>query len=208
MNDRAAAAIAATRRLRQGAGFRGLSPGEQRSLAADLDRIGGALGAAPTAPARLGDPYAFAQATPADLQRDVARGGAIAGSSAGAPRPGPGQPGAAPPAGAAPSRPTPFEQFAETGAAVEAINFPGFVASLVTGTFQAIVDATAQQLREYADLVANLSRSVDDFARDHVTDDQVRADLASRHRELRHVAPQPGARTQTSLAIEEEAVGT
>ncbi|MDX2054907.1 MAG: hypothetical protein SFV15_21065 [Polyangiaceae bacterium] len=39
------------------------------------------------------------------------------------------------------ARKTPFEQFAATGGAVDAINFPGIVASVIQGTFQAIVDA-------------------------------------------------------------------
>jgi len=56
---------------------------------------------------------------------------------------------AAPLPAAAPARRTPFESFRDTGEALNSVNFPGFVASLVTGTFQAIVDATVQQLREY-----------------------------------------------------------
>jgi hypothetical protein len=202
-----ALALDATRRLRASAAFRDLSPGEQARLGADLDRIERALGAPPAprpAAARgptYGDPYAIAHATPADLQRDL--GG-------GARRSAPG-PGAAPPQAAAappPARKSVFEQGQGIGDTVEAVNFPGFVAGLITGTFQAIVDATAQQLREYADLVANLSRSVDEFARDHVSADQVRAHLAGRHRELRHVAPPPGTGAETSLAIAPGAEGT
>jgi hypothetical protein len=149
-----------------------------------------------------GDPYAIAHATPADLQRDLG----------GAPRPSAPRPGASPAAGAPapppPARKNAFEQGRDIGDAVEAVNFPGFVASLIQGTFQAIVDATSQQLREYADLVANLSRSVDEFARDHVGTDQVRAHLAGKHRELRHVAPPPGTNAETSLAIAPDAEGT
>jgi hypothetical protein len=201
MNERAELALRATRRLRESSAFRGLTGPERERFGADLDRIERALGGAPprTAAARYGDPYAIAQATPADLQRDL--GGFNRSPSA------PTSSGAAPAAPAAPARKTAFEQFSATGDAVDAINFPGFVASLIQGTFQAIVDATAQQLREYADLVANLSRSVDDFAREHVSNDQVRAHLA-KHRELRHVAPPPGSAAETSLAIVADAEGT
>lgn len=204
MNEKMQLALSATRRLRDSAAFRGLTGQERDRLGADLDRIERALGGAPRyGDPRYGDardPYAIAQATPADLQRDLAGPGRSPSQT------GRGSaPAAAPPA--APARKTPFEQFAATGDAVDAINFPGFVASLIQGTFQAIVDATAQQLREYADLVGNLSRSVDDFARDHVSNDQVRAHLA-KHRELRHVAPPPGSGAETSLAIAPDAEGT
>ena len=195
MNERTALALAATRRLRDSSAFRGLSRTEQSTLAGDLDRIERALG---IAPARSRDPYAIAQATPADLQRDLARG------SNGAPP----APSSAPPSAAPPAKRTAFEQFRDAGDAVEAVNFPGFVASLVTGTFQAIVDATAQQLREYADLIASLSRSVDAFARDNVSPDQVRAHLADKHRELRHLAPPPGSNADTSLGIDPDAEGS
>jgi hypothetical protein len=208
MNSRELA-LDATRRLRASAAFRGLQPGEQSRLGVDLDRIERALGEppAPAPPplprAAYGDPYAIAQATPADLQRELS-----GGPSAPAPRPG-GAPAPAPaPAAPPPARKSIFEQGQAIGDAVEAVNFPGFVAGLITGTFQAIVDATAQQLREYADLVANLSRSVDDFARDHVSADQARAHLAGKHRELRHVAPPPGTNAETQLAIEPGAEGT
>lgn len=203
MNEKTQLALGATRRLRESAAFRGLAGSERDRLGADLDRIERALGGATPrlVDARYGDPYAIAQATPADLQRDL--GGLGRSPSA------PGRPGAAPaaPPPAAPARKNAFEQFAATGDAVDAINFPGFVASLIQGTFQAIVDATAQQLREYADLVGNLSRTVDDFARDNVSNDQARAYLA-KHRELRHVAPAPGSGAETSLALAPDAEGT
>ncbi len=203
MNEKTQLALGATRRLRDSAAFRGLTGPERDRVGADLDRIERALGGATlrSVGPRYGDPYAIAHATPADLQRDL--GGPGPSPSAAS------RPGAAPaaPQPAAPARKTAFEQFAATGDAVDAVNFPGFVASLIQGTFQAIVDATAQQLREYADLVGNLSRSVDDFARDNVSNDQVRAHL-SRHRELRHVAPPPGSGAETSLAVADDAEGT
>lgn len=204
MNEKAQLALGATRRLRDSAAFRGLSGSERDRIGADLDRIERALGGATPrlVSAGYGDPYAIAQATPADLQRDLAGPGRspLVPARAGAVP-------ASPPPPAAPPRKTAFEQFGATGEAVDAINFPGFVASLIQGTFQAIVDATAQQLREYADLVGNLSRSVEDFARDNVSNDQVRAHL-SKHRELRHVAPPPGSGAETSLAVNADAEGT
>src|SRR5512139_2904006 len=73
MNEQTALALAATRRLRDSAAFRGLSRTEQSTLGGDLDRIERALGVTAST-RRFGDPYAIAQATPADLQRDLGRG--------------------------------------------------------------------------------------------------------------------------------------
>lgn len=197
MTDHAALAREAANRLRHSSAFRGLTSGEQAAVGRDLERIERAL----ATPRYGGDPYALAQATPADLQRDLAGGGrAPAPSNAPAPAPAP------PPA--APAK-NPLADMKAAGEIADAINFPAFVASLVTGTFKAIVDATAQQLREYADLVANLSRSVDDFGREHVSDEQVRADLAGKHAgELVHQAPPPGQTGATRLALASGAEGT
>ena len=210
MTDQAALAVEAARRLRQSAAFRSLSQAEQASLGRDLENIERAL----AKPARkaYGDPYSIAQATPDDLQSDLAGGGggstspAPSSSSSSAP------PASAPPASSAPApapAKNPLADMKAAGEIVDAINFPSFVASLVTGTFKAIVDATAQQLREYADLVANLSRSVDDFGREHVSDDQVRADLAGKFpKDLVHSAPPPGKTGDTTLAPTDSSDGS
>ncbi|MBK7535331.1 MAG: hypothetical protein IPI49_08120 [Myxococcales bacterium] len=225
MNDPAALALAATRRLRDGAAARGLPAAEQRALASDLDRIervlrgeprsGADRARPPVAAARYGDPYAIAQATPADLQRELAGpGGAMAPRNGGAggatsATGATGATGAAPGGNAAnPPRQGAIRQFTDAGAALDAVDFPGFVTGLINGTFQAIVDATAHQMREYAQLVASLSRTADEFARDNVSDDQVRATLAAKHRELRHVAAPPGQPGPTRLELNEEAQGS
>jgi len=43
------------------------------------------------------------------------------------------------------------------------VDFPAFVASLVAGTFEAIVDASIRQMEAYADLLADATKSVDRF---------------------------------------------
>lgn len=53
---------------------------------------------------------------------------------------------------------------------VERVDFPDFVAGLIGGTFQAVVDASIQQMDAYADLVQGVSKSVDEFARDDVSE--------------------------------------
>lgn len=55
-------------------------------------------------------------------------------------------------------------------ATLNAINFPEFVASLIQGTFQAIVDASIQQMEAYAELLKNVAGTVDRFMQDNITD--------------------------------------
>jgi putative acetyltransferase len=67
---------------------------------------------------------------------------------------------------------------------VSAVDFPAFVAGLIDGVFDAIVDATIQQLRAYADLLQNVARSVDQFMDDRVTEGQARDYLAAHYSDL------------------------
>ena len=56
-----------------------------------------------------------------------------------------------------------------TAAMLGAIDFPTFVASLVQGTFQAIVDASIQQMEAYSNLLAETAKTVDNFMEDYVS---------------------------------------
>jgi hypothetical protein len=69
------------------------------------------------------------------------------------------------------------EQF---GRLVRTVNFPEFVSGLVKGVFQAVVDASIQQMQAYAELLAAAAKSVQQFADDHISDGQARDHLASR----------------------------
>ncbi len=66
---------------------------------------------------------------------------------------------------------------------VASINFPGFVSELIQGVFQAIVDASIQQMEAFAELVKNVSKSVDEYMRDNITENQARDFLAERYPE-------------------------
>lgn len=70
------------------------------------------------------------------------------------------------------------EEFANL---VQTVDFPEFVSGLIQGVFQAIVDASIQQMQAYGELLAATAKSVGEFANDHISDDQVRQQLASRH---------------------------
>ena len=87
-------------------------------------------------------------------------------------------------------------EFADQGGAVAArpgadalsnlvanVNFPNFVAELIQGVFQAIVDASIQQMEAFAELVKNVSKSVDEYMRDNVAENQARDYLADRYPE-------------------------
>ena len=207
-----------------------LAPSERAGFRRQLHTIASVLGghatasrtAAPRAAAQAArDPYAAliapatvrALGTPLDLEAELGGQGndgssAAPSSAASAPAPAPAPaPGASPVA--PPRRPDATEVIGQRAAnALEAIAFTDFVAGLVRGTFQAIVDATAQQMREYADLVANISRSAESFTRDNVSDAQARLWLSNRHAVDLYVAvPQPGKGGSPTLCVQAKSVG-
>jgi hypothetical protein len=63
---------------------------------------------------------------------------------------------------------------------MEAVDFPKFVGGLIQNVFQAIVDATIQQMRAYGELLKSVSQSVDQFARDNITLDNARDYVADK----------------------------
>jgi len=136
-------------------GAPGLSEETRRSLAQSLGTLGEQL--APPVP---GPP----------VQQETAPA---------APAPAPASSGAPASAGGAS---TPTGRAGEVArATLNAIDFPSFVASLIQGTFKAIVDASIQQMTAYAELLANVARTVDQFMNDNVTDGQVKDYLADEH---------------------------
>ncbi len=66
-------------------------------------------------------------------------------------------------------------------ATLGAIDFPSFVAALIKGTFQAIVDATIQQMEAYATLLKEVAKTVDDYMEDNVTEDAAKDYLVDRY---------------------------
>ncbi|MCB9762531.1 MAG: hypothetical protein H6739_22220 [Alphaproteobacteria bacterium] len=70
------------------------------------------------------------------------------------------------------------DQFAEM---VQAVDFPQFVSGLIQGVFQAVVDASIQQMEAYGELLSAVSKSVDQFANDHISDAQARDFIANRN---------------------------
>lgn len=94
------------------------------------------------------------------------------------------QPATSAPAPAAPAaKATPATETlaARTGALVNEVDFPGFVAQLVHGTFDAIVDASIRQMESYADLLSAVAKTTEQFTEENVSSDQARDWLAQRY---------------------------
>jgi hypothetical protein len=69
------------------------------------------------------------------------------------------------------------QQFGEL---IQKVDFTSFVSGLIKNVFQAIVDSSMQQMKAYGELVANVAKTVDQFAQDNVTSNNARDFLAQR----------------------------
>ena len=69
-------------------------------------------------------------------------------------------------------------------ALINDVDFPAFVATLIHGVFNAIVDSSIQQLEAYAALVSDVAASVDGFESDAISDETARETLGKEFPEL------------------------
>jgi hypothetical protein len=96
-----------------------------------------------------------------------------------------------------PTRPRPAATetiAARAGALSDEIDFPAFVAGLVHGTFDAMVDSSIRQMETYADLVSTVARGLDEFTGDNVSRGQVIDYLSEKHpRDLVREVPLDGS---------------
>jgi len=81
---------------------------------------------------------------------------------------------------------------------LRAVAFPVFVADLIKGTFNAIIQSNIQQLESFGKLLENVTKTVDEFMGDNISDDQARDWLQQRYPDHIRVAegkagPAPGA---------------
>src|SRR6185295_1851551 len=67
------------------------------------------------------------------------------------------------------------------GALSDELDFPEFVASLVHGTLDAIVDSSIRQMESFADLVSAVAKPIDQFTQENVTLNQTRDWLIEQH---------------------------
>ncbi len=66
-------------------------------------------------------------------------------------------------------------------ALVEGVNFPAFVGGLIDGVFNSIVTTSIKQMEAYAEMVKNVSKSVDQYMKDNVTEDNARDFLTEKY---------------------------
>jgi hypothetical protein len=157
--------------------YRALDAGTQRELAQSVRKIAGYLQADPAG--GLARPFA------PDLSS------LRAGAPGAAPPPPWGAPAPAPVAAPAPPAPGGAAGSSAVGRAGEvaratlnAIDFPSFVASLIQGTFQAIVNASIQQMEAYAEMLKNVAGTVDRFMQDNITDGMARDHLSDQYGQM------------------------
>lgn len=67
------------------------------------------------------------------------------------------------------------------GSLSDELDFPDFVASLIHGTWDAMVDSSIRQMDAFADLVAAISKPVEQFRDENITTNQARDWLAAQH---------------------------
>jgi hypothetical protein len=75
----------------------------------------------------------------------------------------------------------------QAGELLRQVNFPAFVAELVQGVFQAVVDASIQQMRAYGELVQSVAMSLNDFRDANVSENQGRDHLVSKFPNLMQI---------------------
>jgi hypothetical protein len=64
---------------------------------------------------------------------------------------------------------------------VQDLGFVEFTAGLINGTFDAIIGATIKQMKAYAELVADLAKTLSEFQAENISDAQVNAHLSNRY---------------------------
>jgi hypothetical protein len=82
-----------------------------------------------------------------------------------------------------------FGQAVRTGveqavAMIQGVNFPGFVSGLINGVFHSIVTSSIEQMEAYAKLVADVSKSLNQFRDDNTTANQGRDHLLEKFPDL------------------------
>ena len=70
------------------------------------------------------------------------------------------------------------------GQLLREVDFPVFVSELIRGVFQAIVDASIQQMQAYSELVQSVALSLNEFRDQNVTENQARDQLVSQYPNL------------------------
>jgi len=81
----------------------------------------------------------------------------------------------------------------QAGALMQAVNFPEFVSGLIDGVFHSIVTSSIQQMEAYAKLVADVSKSLNQFRDDNTTQNQGRDHLVEQFPDIFQLSRGGGA---------------
>jgi len=73
------------------------------------------------------------------------------------------------------------ERAMDVASRVQNLGFVEFTAGLINGTFDAIIGATIKQMEAYADLVADVAKTLEQFQAENVSEDQINAHLSDRY---------------------------
>lgn len=186
--------------LSESPSWHAMTPQQREEMAGAMSKVFGYLGAEPSgAPARQMAPDL------GSLRGGGGGGGAGGGQpyQPGAPQGQPPAPGPTPPQGG--ENGTISQQAgAATKEMLGAIGFPDFAASLIQGTFQAIVDSSIQQMEAYSNLLAETAKTVDVFMEDNVSEDMARDHLTTNYGDIFQKDISSG---QPQMAVNTKAVG-
>lgn len=164
--------------LQDSPSYRALDAGTQHELNQSLHKITGYLKRDPAS--GLARPFA-----PDLSSLRAGAPGAAPPPSWSTPSPSPAgmpPPAAAPASGGTPSAVSRAGEVAR--ATLSAIDFPSFVSSMIQGTFQAIVNASIQQMEAYAEMLKSVAGTVDRFMQDNISDGMARDHLSEQYGQL------------------------
>ena len=153
--------------------FAALDPWSRAGIEQSLAQVTGYLRGAPTADSLSGP---FAAPLAPDLGQ-LRRGGGSQPTTGASPPPSAPAPTTSPAPGA-----SPVGRVGEVArSTLDAIDFPSFVSGLISGTFQAIVDSSIQQMQAYAEMLKQIAGTVDSFMAENVSDGMAKDYLADRY---------------------------
>jgi len=92
---------------------------------------------------------------------------------------------------------------------VDSVDFPKFVSGLIEGVFTSIVDSSIRQMQAYGKLLEGVVKSVEQFASDHISQNQARDYLGDRFPDTFSVdtnGGKPRLRLRSGLDDEEKAL--
>ena len=192
--------------LRESQAYRDLPPEQQREIGAAMSKVFGYLSDGPAgtgAPARQMGPESLRGGGRGGFGGGGYQGGRPPGTGGSpvSPGGGPEQPPTAPAGGGGNAFTT---SSTATREMLGAIAFPDFVASLIKGTFQAIVDASIQQMEAYSNLLAETAKTVDAFMEENITKEMAQDHLADNYGDVFYRDMSSGA---PRLAVDTAGVG-